>query len=494
MLLLREFLRVSKDRSGQEKSPRQQHEDHERDAERHGFELHPSPYREVGSASRQAKKARDEFPRLIADLQEGRFGADGLCLWENSRGSRRVSEWALLLDLLAEHGLLVWIHSHGRMLNPRNHRDRREMLNEAVDSEYESGKTSDRLRRDHADRAAEGQPVGRLSWGYRSVYDERTGRLVRREPDIESGRPALVRELFERFAVGTGLLRIAHDWRERGIVNGKGRPFSAMQLRDMLRNRVYIAERVHVPGEETRWWRARDRVSITDGQWEPIVDRALFLQVQAILDDPARVTTRPGGARHILSIIARCDQCSGPMCALTLRGEAVYRCRAGGCAVVLKADLDALAMRRVEDYLSSPAVRNGLRQLDEQAAAELAEVDEALAKEDRELKSLEAGVSAGDLTVEFARTVAPGIRSRMAALEARRRDLAEPSALRGLIGPREDVRARLAAIADDVPRLRRVAQLVLSTQAAGEVRVQRSPVRGHRVPVGERVVFRTSLG
>lgn len=488
-LLLREFLRVSKDRSGREKSPEQQHADHARDGERHGFRLHDSPYWEVGSASKFAGKARAEFPKLIADLQQRRFGADGLAMWEDSRGSRRVSEWALLLDLLAEQHLLVWVSTHGRMYDPRNHRDRRTLLEGAVDAEYESGKTSDRLIRDHADRAAEGRPVGRLSWGYRSVYDDRSGRLVRREPDNESGRPDLVRELFTRFSAGTALVRIERDWKRRGIVNGKGHPFTAMQLRGMLRNRNYIAERVHIAGQETRWWKARDAAVITPGTWEPIVDREVFFQVQAILDDPARVFTRPGGARHLLSMIARCGPCSGPLAAMTFRGEEAYRCRDRGCVFVPKDELDALGMRRIEDYLSSRSVHDGLRHLGEKMAEELSKLDERIAKEESELAKLKARTKAGELSVDFAASVEPGIRARLEALAGQRKELSAPPELRGLTGSREDVRGRLAAI-EDIARLRRIAQLVLDPARAGEMRVLRSPSPGHRVPVKDRTIFR----
>jgi site-specific DNA recombinase len=492
-VLLREFLRVSKDRSGREKSPNQQHDDHVRDAERHNFRLHESPYREVGSASSYAKKARDEFPKLIADLEEGKFGADGLALWEGSRGSRKVSEWALLLDLLGEHRKLVWIHTHSRMYDPTNHRDRRTLLEEAVDAEYESGKTSDRLRRDHADRALEGRPTGRQSWGYRSVYDEHSGRLVRREPDHESGKPVLVRELFDRFVAGTALNRIATDWAGRGIVNRAGKPFTGSQLREMLRNRTYIAERVHIPGRETRWWKARDEALITPGKWLPIVDREVFFQAQAMLDDPARVTTRPGGARHLLSMTALCDECSNKLSGGTSRrGEAVYRCHVVGCVYVPMVDLDALGMQRIEDYLSSPAVHAGLQQAGEQAAEELAQVDVLLAKERAELKNLERRVRARELSIDFAASVEPGIQARLTELETRRKALETPPELRGLVGPREQVRARLAAI-DDVARLRRIAQLVLSPRLAGELRVMRSPSRGHRVPVESRTFFRTNI-
>ena len=486
---LREFLRVSKGKGGRETSPDQQHGDHRRDADTQNFQLHPTPYREVGAASRQSNRVRDVFLQLIADLQNGTFGADGLCLWESSRGSRRVSEWALLMDLLAEHKMVVWVHTHARLYDARNHRDRRTLLEEAVDSEYETGKASDRLRRDVLARAAEGRPGGRLSWGYRSVYDPNTGRLLRREPDTGTGRPELVLELFKRFTSGTALSRLETDWALRGIVNGRGNAFTGPQLRDMLRNRTYIGERVHCPGEETRWWKARDRAVITPGQWAPIVPRELFFAAQSILDDPARVTTKPGGARHLLSMVAVCDPCGSVLDASRLRGEAVYRCREKGCVLVPKSDLDKLAMARILDYLSSESVYLGLQQAGEGAAEQVAALDAQIAAAAAELASLKSKVSALTLSVDFAASVEPGMRAQLADLTRRREELAVPSELHGLVGPRDDVKLRLAGITE-VARLRRIAALVLTRPMAGELRVLRSPSRGHRVPAKDRVRFR----
>ena len=90
----REYLRVSVDKSGLERSPAEQHADNECVAAEHGWQL-GDPYRDVGSASRYANgNGRPGFGRLVADLEAGRFGAGVLVLWEASRGSRRLSEWA----------------------------------------------------------------------------------------------------------------------------------------------------------------------------------------------------------------------------------------------------------------------------------------------------------------------------------------------------------------------------------------------------------------
>ena len=61
-----EYLRVSHDTSGRERSNDEQHGDNER-AAAHGGRL-GKPYRDKGSASRYACKRRNDFDGLLADL------------------------------------------------------------------------------------------------------------------------------------------------------------------------------------------------------------------------------------------------------------------------------------------------------------------------------------------------------------------------------------------------------------------------------------------
>ncbi len=110
----REYLRVSYDRSGRERSQDEQHDENVTAAESIGVTL-GLPYREAGSksASRYARKTRDDFARLLADLGAGRFGAEVLVLWESSRGSRKVGEWVELIDLCEQQGVTIFRH-HAR--------------------------------------------------------------------------------------------------------------------------------------------------------------------------------------------------------------------------------------------------------------------------------------------------------------------------------------------------------------------------------------------
>src|SRR5712692_272344 len=140
MTTAREYLRVSQDRTGHLQSPDEQHADNERAGQAHGFTL-GKPYREANgvSASRYSTRARDAFGELSADLRKGRFGADVLVLWESSRGSRKVGEWVTLIEACEAAGVKVHVTTHGRTYDPANARDRRSLLEDAVDSEYESG-------------------------------------------------------------------------------------------------------------------------------------------------------------------------------------------------------------------------------------------------------------------------------------------------------------------------------------------------------------------
>src|SRR5687767_15728536 len=142
----REYLRVSRDRSGRERSPEEQHGDHVAAATERGWAL-GVPYRDVGSASRYAAKAREGFDRLVGDLAAGRFGPQLLVLWEGSRGSRRTNEWVRLIELCEDHAVKIFIFTYARVFDPANPYDRADLLELAIKSELASAETSKRTRR-----------------------------------------------------------------------------------------------------------------------------------------------------------------------------------------------------------------------------------------------------------------------------------------------------------------------------------------------------------
>lgn len=482
---VRFYLRVSTDTSGREKSPDEQHHDLAADAAQHHWSVHPDPYRDIGSASRYARGTRDGYERLVDDLRTGRFEAAILGLWESSRGSRRVREWATLLDLLEDRGVRVWVHTHGRVYDPANGRDRRTLLEDAVDSEYESSKTSDRLRRDAAALAREGHPTGRIPYGYERVYEIRNGQRVIVEQRPHPVEAEHVRELYRRLLAGDTFMAIEEDWARRGITTRHGKRWTNTHLLSLALSPTNAGLRVHAPGVRGR--RHLGSGVVTKAKWPALVDEADFYTVQRMLRDPSRKTWRPGGAKHWLSRIAVCGPCGRPLTVIEKHGAERYRC-AKGCVLVRKDQLEEWVESVLLEYLSRPDVHAVVASRDAAADAELSRLDADIARLRLELAEAEA---AEPETVHEARMLAKltaRLADQISGLEARQAELSMPSVLRGLVG--DDVESRWAAA--DIRVRRTVAKELFCRTVLGEIRVLRSPTRGRcRVPapVAERVVF-----
>ncbi|MBV9060989.1 MAG: recombinase family protein [Pseudonocardiales bacterium] len=252
----RDYLRVSLDRSGRARSLDEQHADHQRLAAEQGWSLDQASYRDASaSASRYARKSRDGFDRLIADLAQDRFGAQVLMVWESSRGSRRVSEWVSLLEWCERRGVRIHVYTHSRTYDPANGRDRRSLLEDAVDGEYESSKISARARRAVAANAVAGRPSGRIPYGYRRVFDPQTRQLIAQEP--EPAEAAVVAELFGRLVAGHSLHSIARDFATRGIRNSF-RP-GVFPAASALAGAVSCLRRAACPPPES--WSAQSRAA-----------------------------------------------------------------------------------------------------------------------------------------------------------------------------------------------------------------------------------------
>lgn len=71
----------------------QQHADNLASEAEHGPWNWGKAYSDTGSASKYAKKAREDFERLLSDLRTGAFGEPGtvLVLWEISRLARETA-------------------------------------------------------------------------------------------------------------------------------------------------------------------------------------------------------------------------------------------------------------------------------------------------------------------------------------------------------------------------------------------------------------------
>lgn len=480
----REYLRVSQDRSGRARSVEEQHDDNLRAGEQHGFSINGEAYSDVSlSASRYATKVRGDFARLLSDLEHGRFGADVLVLWESSRGSRRVGEWATLIDRLQDAGVLVHVTTARRTYDCAVARDRKTLLEDAVDAEYASDKASDAILRAAAATAARGEPHGRIPYGYRREYavsDRGRRLLVGQFP--EPAEAAVVMELFDRLRHGHSLKAIARDFDIRGIRTRSGKAFDAQHLRDLALRPAYGGLRTHQPGNRNGRYQGPLDGAVTS-TWPALVDAETFHAVRAMLQDPQRRTSRPGRGKHLLSLIAVCDVCGGWLTANYRRGYREYECRDSSHVRIVADDLDAYAEQVMCAYLASPDVIAELRAVPDHDG-ELTKLRADLAEARSELTSLRTAARAGRLSTATLIAVEPGHVARVEALEARERELVTPPAL-STITPGKDVARRWKAA--PMSARRQVARLLCSPPILGTLRVGRSPTPGHRAEPEDRV-------
>ncbi|MCC3291252.1 recombinase family protein [Arthrobacter sp. zg-Y1110] len=308
-LIAREYLRVSKDSNQTGKSPDQQHDDNAKAFDRQGWTLHPDPpYRDTDrSASRFARTVREDFKRLIADLENDTFGADVLAIWESSRGSRRVGEWVDLVDLCKQRSVRIWVTTHGRLYDPANSRDRRSLLEDAVDAEYESDKSSERIRRDVRAAAENGKPHGKNLYGYLRVYDQKTGVLERVE--AHPVQAPVVQEAAKLIISGHSFYAVAKSFNERGFEPRrpkrkeyrKDHGWTPPAVKQMLTMPAYAGKRQH-----------RGEI-ISDAIWPALIEFEEWKRLQMIMSPPDRKRTNDWPATHLLSGIAACGICGTPL-------------------------------------------------------------------------------------------------------------------------------------------------------------------------------------
>jgi DNA invertase Pin-like site-specific DNA recombinase len=482
-LIAREYRRLSDAKGGT--SIEDQGEDNAAAADDNDWKL-GEPYVDEGlSASRYARKSRGDFEQLVADLQTGptgresAFGADILMLWESSRGSRRVGEWVSFIELCEEKEVLIWVTTHERLYDPRNGRDRKSLIEDAADSEYESYKTHKRVRRTAALEAKKGRPYGQAPYGLMPVYDPETGKLLTWTEDLK--RSIVPRELFRLLEMGTSMSRIEALFRTRGYTNRSGRPFTHAHLRDMAERHSYAGLRVH-------------NGTVYEGIWDGIVPATRFWNVQRLLFAPGRATYTGGGARYELTAGLRCGQCGDLTRVDNQKGRKLgYKCRKG-CLTIQKEPVDELLIGRPGDlgvlleYLARDDIYEILRTPGSNDAA-VQELQAALAKARAERDEMRNAKGSTLAEVLLLANSLQAKEEEVAALEERERALTIPSSVLTIIRPGADVwtswqRAPIAA-------RRSAVRLLFTPRYLGTPYIIPSPRTGPNQPVAERIVWRT---
>lgn len=265
------------------------------------------------SASRYARRQREAWPVLMDALEAGKVGV--LVLWESSRGDRKLSEWARLLDLCRDHGTLIHVISHERTYDLANHRDWKTLASEGVDNDHFSQRLSADVRRGKRGAARRGRPQGAPPYGYRVRYDQRTGKPA--GWDVVSGQDEAVRRIVRGISGHVPVRQVMTGLNDDGVPSPTGGLWTAEPVRYIARNPSY-AGLVRLP----------DGTLVGRGpEYPAIVTRQEWEAADAVLRP--RTGARPNASVYLLSFITACE-CGGLM---TSAGRpaprSAYRCERG---------------------------------------------------------------------------------------------------------------------------------------------------------------------
>ncbi|MDQ3480686.1 MAG: recombinase family protein [Actinomycetota bacterium] len=383
-------------------------------------------------------KPRQGYVQLLDAVRGGLV--DGIVAWHPDRLHRSPRELEDFLALVEKHGITVETVRAGKWdLSTPSGRMTARILGSVARGESEH--KSDRVRRALEQRAQMGQAHGRIAYGWtRTVMPDGT-----KAETVNEAQAALVRDLAGRIVAGDSLRGIVADLNARGILSPTGKPWGKQMLRHLVLRDRNIGLRVH-HGEV-----------VGAGSWPPIMDRALWEQVKAVLADPGRRTSTSSASVHLLSGLARCGVCEGPMRAGLNRTVPSYRCADRSCVSRNRADLDAFVTALVIERLSRPDAAVLLAPTDDNARKAASEVAELRAR----LDNAADDYADGTIDREQFHRITERLRPRLDAAQARARVVDSSPLLNGLAGA-EDVPAAWDSL--PLSRRRGVVDLLLTVR------------------------------
>lgn len=350
------YCRISDDREGKSLGVQRQREDCEALIKARGWQL---AARFVDNdLSAYSGKPRPAYLEMLDAVRGGQV--DGIVAWHPDRLHRSPRELEDFLAVVEQYGVAVDTVQAGHWdLSSPSGRMTARILGSVA--RHESEHKSERVQRALEQRATMGVSHGKVAYGWaRSVLPD--GSKVETVNEAEA---AVVLDAATRIVAGETLYGITKDYNARGVASPTGKLWSKGMLRAVVTRDRNVGLRVH-----------RGEV-VGAGDWPAILDRALWEQLRAVLADPVRRTSTSSAAVHLLSGLARCGVCGGPMRATLNRHVPSYKCADGSCVSRNRADVDALVTHLVLARLAQPDAAELLTPADDstrRAVAELAEL------------------------------------------------------------------------------------------------------------------------
>jgi site-specific DNA recombinase len=286
------YCRISKDAEAKGLGVARQEADCRALADRKGWKIAEVYVDNDCSASRKRGKVRERpaYQRMIDDIKNGE--RDAVLAWEIDRLGRDPLEREEFF-LLCERAGLDHLATPGDDVNVETGEG---ILMARIKGDFaaeETRKMSKRIRRKHLELAE----AGKVSGGGHRPFGFETDRITHRADEVE-----LLRDAAARILAGDSLYAIVGDWTRQGVPTSSGAPWSTTSLKSTL-----VAPRI-------AGLRSHRGSVVGPGVWEPILDRATWERVVAILTDPAR-RRNPVVRSYLLSGILSCGSCGKAMVA-----------------------------------------------------------------------------------------------------------------------------------------------------------------------------------
>jgi site-specific DNA recombinase len=292
------YTRISQDRNGEGDGVARQEADARTLAKVRGWTVTSVIVENDTSAA--GKKARPGFERLMQSVEDG--SANVVIAWALDRLTRNRRDTVRLIEACQQHGVTIALvrGSDMDMSTPAG-RMTTDILAAVARSEIET--KSDRQKRAHQQAAEQGRRVtGARPFGYTADG------MAFKEPEAQA-----VRDAYQWLLDGVSLGQIARRWNDAGLYTPQGSHlWTGPTVGACLRKPRNTALRAH-----------NDEI-VGEAKWPTLVDRETWHAALAIMKDPDRLSMR--GDQRLLTGVAVCGVCGGPVHVGGNKGYPVYRC------------------------------------------------------------------------------------------------------------------------------------------------------------------------
>ncbi|WP_162786788.1 recombinase family protein [Janibacter anophelis] len=292
------YVRISSDPTGARLGVTRQRTACQKRADEHGWRVHRI-YEDNDISAYSGNKPRAQYERLLADLEAGVI--DAVIVWDLDRLTRRPIEIEQFIDLADRRAVALASVGGDVDLSTDNGRMFARIKGAVARAEIERKSARQRAANEQR-RAAGRMHVGRRAFGYSGDGTE-----------ILEEEAAWIRKGVAALLAGATIAGIVRDFNAAGVTTTAGNRWHPTEARRMLASPRYAALLVH------------DGTVIGDGAWPAIITVDDHRAVLAVLDDPARRSSRPKETSALLVGAATCGLCTAPTAVYSTRSASRAR-------------------------------------------------------------------------------------------------------------------------------------------------------------------------